>query len=92
MNFTLWRLSVSRRRSGSSGAISDTPYRRKEAAHLGHLEKTLLGRQGKNARDIVQKLRRQFGLRNFRPGQERVIRNVLGRRDTLAVMPTGSGN
>lgn len=40
---------------------------------------------------IVQRLRRQFGLREFRPGQERVIRAVLARRDTLAVMPTGSG-
>jgi ATP-dependent DNA helicase RecQ len=41
--------------------------------------------------NIIQRLRRQFGLHSFRPGQERVIRNVLARRDTLAVMPTGSG-
>ena len=40
---------------------------------------------------VVSRLRRQFGLHSFRPGQERIIRNVLGRRDTLAVMPTGSG-
>ncbi len=40
---------------------------------------------------IVTRLRRQFGLHSFRPGQERIIRNVLARRDTLAVMPTGSG-
>src|SRR5439155_15527998 len=40
---------------------------------------------------IVDKLRKQFGLRSFRPGQERVIRNVFARKDTLAVMPTGSG-
>ena len=40
---------------------------------------------------VVQKLRRQFGLHSFRPGQERIIRNVLAGVDTLAVMPTGSG-
>jgi len=40
---------------------------------------------------VAQRLRRQFGLRAFRPGQERVIRNVLAKKDTLAVMPTGSG-
>jgi ATP-dependent DNA helicase RecQ len=39
---------------------------------------------------VVRRLR-QFGLREFRPGQERVVRNVLARKDTLAIMPTGSG-
>ena len=32
-----------------------------------------------------------FGFDSFRPGQEEVIRAVLDRRDTLAVMPTGGG-
>ncbi len=36
-------------------------------------------------------LRRWFGLRDFRPGQEEVVRAVLAGRDVLAVMPTGSG-
>ncbi|HEX8961692.1 MAG TPA: ATP-dependent DNA helicase RecQ [Rhodocyclaceae bacterium] len=36
-------------------------------------------------------LRRRFGLQDFRPGQEEVIRNVLRGIDTLAVMPTGAG-
>jgi ATP-dependent DNA helicase RecQ len=36
-------------------------------------------------------LRREFELRHFRPGQEQVIRSVLDRRDTLAVLPTGGG-
>ncbi len=36
-------------------------------------------------------LRREFGLRHFRPGQEQVIRAVLDGRDTLAVLPTGGG-
>jgi ATP-dependent DNA helicase RecQ len=36
-------------------------------------------------------LRDRFGLESFRPGQEDIIRAVLDGRDTLAVMPTGSG-
>jgi ATP-dependent DNA helicase RecQ len=36
-------------------------------------------------------LQRHFGLRNFRPGQEDALRQVLAGRDTLAVMPTGGG-
>ncbi len=40
---------------------------------------------------MLDLLRREFGLRHFRPGQEQVIRGVLAERDTLAVMPTGGG-
>jgi ATP-dependent DNA helicase RecQ len=36
-------------------------------------------------------LRDRFGLEEFRPGQEDIIRAVLDGRDTLAIMPTGSG-
>jgi ATP-dependent DNA helicase RecQ len=36
-------------------------------------------------------LRRWFGLHEFRPGQEEVVRTVLAGRDVLAVMPTGAG-
>lgn len=36
-------------------------------------------------------LKEVFGFDAFRPGQEEVIRAVLGGRDTLAVMPTGGG-
>ncbi|HET7221184.1 MAG TPA: ATP-dependent DNA helicase RecQ [Vicinamibacterales bacterium] len=36
-------------------------------------------------------MRRVFGVRDFRPGQEDVVRAILRGRDTLAVMPTGSG-
>ncbi len=36
-------------------------------------------------------LRRIFGFQSFRPGQERIVRSVLSGRDTLVVMPTGSG-
>jgi ATP-dependent DNA helicase RecQ len=40
---------------------------------------------------VTRTLRKVFGLDEFRPGQEEVIRAVLSRRHTLAVMPTGAG-
>jgi ATP-dependent DNA helicase RecQ len=33
----------------------------------------------------------QFGLSSFRAGQREAITHVLAGRDTLVVMPTGSG-
>jgi ATP-dependent DNA helicase RecQ len=36
-------------------------------------------------------LKETFGYEEFRPLQQEVIENVLARRDTLAVMPTGGG-
>jgi len=36
-------------------------------------------------------LRKRFGLEAFRPGQEEAAAAVLGGRDLVAVMPTGSG-
>jgi ATP-dependent DNA helicase RecQ len=36
-------------------------------------------------------LRRLFGFDDFRPGQEAVVRAAVEGRDTLALMPTGSG-
>jgi ATP-dependent DNA helicase RecQ len=36
-------------------------------------------------------MRKVFGLDAFRPGQEKVIAAILSGRDTLAIMPTGSG-
>jgi ATP-dependent DNA helicase RecQ len=36
-------------------------------------------------------LRRQFGFRSLREGQEEVIRSVMAGQDTLAIMPTGAG-
>ena len=40
---------------------------------------------------LRSKLREHFGFRRFRPGQEKVVRSALSGRDTLALMPTGSG-
>jgi ATP-dependent DNA helicase RecQ len=42
-------------------------------------------------RELERTMRHVFGVRTFRPGQEDVVRSVLGGRDTLAIMPTGSG-
>jgi ATP-dependent DNA helicase RecQ len=41
--------------------------------------------------DLLTALHSSFGHRSFRPGQEQVVSAVLGGRDVLAVMPTGSG-
>src|SRR5512138_2510984 len=41
--------------------------------------------------DAVARMRTTFKIPKFRRGQEQVIRAVLGGRDVLAVMPTGSG-
>ena len=41
--------------------------------------------------DLGTQLRELFGFDDFRPGQEAVVRAAVGGRDTLALMPTGSG-
>ncbi|HEX2166063.1 MAG TPA: ATP-dependent DNA helicase RecQ [Longimicrobiales bacterium] len=44
------------------------------------------------SRDVLlDTLRERFGLDEFRPGQEDIIRAILDGRDTLGVMPTGAG-
>ncbi|WP_218587236.1 ATP-dependent DNA helicase RecQ [Nitrosospira sp. Nsp11] len=40
---------------------------------------------------LEESLHEVFGLHHLRPGQKEVIQSVLNGRDTLAVMPTGSG-
>ena len=44
-----------------------------------------------DARTLSRTLRRTFGIRSLREGQERVIARVLKGKDTLAIMPTGAG-
>jgi ATP-dependent DNA helicase RecQ len=39
----------------------------------------------------AEQLHRVFGFESFRPAQQTVIDHILHKRDTLAVMPTGSG-
>src|SRR5919198_4303444 len=41
--------------------------------------------------DLPSALRELFGFAGFRPGQEAVVRAAVEGRDTLALMPTGSG-
>ena len=41
--------------------------------------------------DIQTVLKERFGFSQFRPGQEAVIRDVIRGKDTVAVLPTGSG-
>src|ERR1700681_973202 len=41
--------------------------------------------------DLLTPLRRYWGYDAFRPLQERVVRSLLGGRDTCVVMPTGGG-
>ena len=40
---------------------------------------------------LTAKLREHFGFRRFRPGQEAAVRAALAGRNTLVLMPTGSG-
>src|SRR5436190_18294879 len=48
---------------------------------------------GSNAPDapLRERIRDYFGFRKFRPGQAEAVNSALGGRDTLVVMPTGSG-
>jgi ATP-dependent DNA helicase RecQ len=41
--------------------------------------------------DLLAPLRRYWGYDAFRPLQERIVRSLLGGRDTCVVMPTGGG-
>src|SRR5437764_9772057 len=43
------------------------------------------------AAELRKTLRDHFGFRRFRPGQERAVQAAMEGRDTLVVMPTGSG-
>lgn len=40
---------------------------------------------------LKEKLKHWFGFNDFRPGQKKVIQSLLNAKDTLAVLPTGTG-
>src|SRR5580704_9608070 len=42
-------------------------------------------------RDVRDRIRDYFGFRSFRPGQANAVDSALKGRDTLVIMPTGSG-
>lgn len=50
----------------------------------------LNGETSPNA-DLPERIRNYLGFRKFRPGQAEVVNSALAGRDTLVVMPTGSG-
>jgi ATP-dependent DNA helicase RecQ len=42
-------------------------------------------------KQLRERLRENFGFRRFRPGQEEAVQAAMEGRDTLVIMPTGSG-
>src|SRR5436853_11480 len=52
---------------------------------------SFMSMNGESSDDVRVRLRAHFGHQDFRNGQGEIIGAVLGGRDVLAVMPTGSG-
>ncbi len=50
-----------------------------------------MGKQRQTKPNLPQIAKQHFGYKNLRSGQEAAIQSVLDGRDTLVVMPTGSG-
>ena len=40
---------------------------------------------------ILNVLKKHFGYENFKPNQEAIIKDILNKKDLLAIMPTGGG-
>ena len=55
------------------------------------MNRTIHGEGPHDAGSLGHKLRHHFGFRKFRPGQARAVRAAIEGRDTIVVMPTGSG-
>ena len=47
--------------------------------------------QQKNERNLNEFLQKRFGFDSFRPGQEKIIRNLLDGKSVLGILPTGKG-
>jgi ATP-dependent DNA helicase RecQ len=57
-----------------------------------HTAETLSNHNGRAAAAAIEStLRGSFGFASFRPGQEALIRTVLGGGDALGILPTGAG-
>ncbi|MFO0892075.1 MAG: ATP-dependent DNA helicase RecQ [Isosphaeraceae bacterium] len=52
---------------------------------------SVAGERSISRAELVRRLREQFGLRSFRPGQEKAIRAAIQGDDAIVIMPTGSG-
>jgi ATP-dependent DNA helicase RecQ len=42
-------------------------------------------------KDLLERLKSNFGYDSFRLEQQKIIENVLSKNDTLVIMPTGGG-
>lgn len=85
-----WRISGARHRS--AGAATEHGTRCASCATI----KLLLRNSFKMTRNYIgsepeKVLKEVFGYASFRPLQKEIISNVLGGKDSLAIMPTGGG-
>jgi ATP-dependent DNA helicase RecQ len=84
--------TASRRRTCPLTAVEvRVPAPRRAATGEIMPEAKVHARKSARADGLVERLRAQFGFHSFRPGQRQAVRSAMAGRDTLVVMPTGSG-